>query len=215
MDARPLDEPLAAGLGPAHGARALVCPVIRRFCTGALPTFHTEDDHRGRPGIFVADGDTGRSGAIDVCLGEVIGPGPAPTASHKGERGEFFARLYVPSERLVHEVLVHGDLVRGAWAGVPVEHEVLAELSLARVFPFDRAGKTALVSRRALEGLGPALACAAPAAPSQHGAMVEWFGQWARAQAGVEVGDFHAFRAELVHPPVPATSVTSLLLPGA
>lgn len=197
---RPLD-PIAAAKFQA--------PVVGEFCSPSLSPFMVDQDSRGLNALFIAQGDLGLSSAVDIVLGEAIGPSISPFAQQPGELAEVFVRCHIPTRRLVHDWLIHRDLLAGAWKGQTPHHDVWSELSGGGLFPLNRSHKSRLSPRTAIaRSAVPEHAVRIPELP-RHLDMIKWL---CNSQS-LTIGDFDLYRVEIEHPITPSTSVMSIPLP--
>lgn len=204
---RPADLHMAGPLDPDAYAEFNM-PLLRAFSSTPPVPFAVYSEGGLRHSRYLNSGELGLCGRLTFIFGEYARGVGHRYAQTPGEHGDVFTRLYTPSELMLHDLLIHNDLLRTAWAGMVPQWILIGELGCGLLFPAGADRKVRIPVPR-LEHAGPA--AATPTVP-RYPRYLELL-HHAAERMGWSLTDFTLFRAKLKFPPIPATNVLRLLLP--
>jgi hypothetical protein len=182
--------------------------LIREFCSPEEPALASHDRH-GALRVELAPGPIGNTARTDIVFGRITRGFGSVRAAGPGEVGEHPTRVFLPTETLICDLLVHQQL--------SIAHRpkpfLYSRLAGGPEYPWSGVDADLLPLQERIESLGaapPVVSCAA--APRYPEMVARLF-----ARGGWDVNQFRGFRFAMRFPPIPTILVLryDLLAPKA
>ncbi|MGD8454453.1 MAG: hypothetical protein PVJ57_21780 [Phycisphaerae bacterium] len=191
-------------LDPAFAAPS-VAPLLWDFCSQPLPEVRIDRAGDGITRYVLVEGPIGNVAASTCIIGLLIRAAVRRTRADNYVYGEHGARLYTPTELLVHDLFVHRDLEHA----LQPQSNVYSQMPGGVVYPACGIDRGLLPAGESLSSLG-----APPDVVMTEFPLYRQMIECVFSRQGWDLRQFHGFRLKLRYPPIPALAILRYPLPA-
>jgi len=174
-------------------------PLMGDYCSDPLPDLRLEVGADGLMRYILVGGPIGDT-AMTTCIMGILGRGFVRRTRIPGDTlGEHSARLYTPTECLIHDLFVHRDLTNALSPSIHLYSQLPIDMS----YPTARRDQGLLPLWEKVQSLGAMPPTVLTPEFPKYRAMV----QSVFDRAGWNAKDFYGFRFTMKYPPMPAVAV--------
>jgi hypothetical protein len=182
-------------------------PLMGDFCSKPLPDVQAARAAGGLVRYQLVEGPVGKLAAVSCIIGLLGRSLVRRTSAENYTCGEHGARLYTPTELLIHDLFVHRDL---SYAMSP-ELAVYSHMPGGLIYPGCAPDQGLLPVGDPVISLGGQPPDVLTPEFPRYAKMI----QYVFTKAGWNMNDFSGFRVKLRYPPIPAVAILRYPLPDA